>query len=98
MTGGMHMQACFRIGVALVAIGLPLSAQAQTPPPPRQPTIDEKFAMANTSRSGCLTYREARAAHLAGLVRQFEAIDLAHVGCITLPEIKAYRRGTRNLD
>jgi hypothetical protein len=91
------MQAYLRIGFAVVAIALPLSAVAQTPPPP-QPTMEQKFAAANISGSGCLTYKEAKAARLMGVVKQFQAIDLAHHGCVTLPEIQAYRRGTRNLE
>jgi hypothetical protein len=97
---GTHMQVYLRIGVALAAIALPLSALAQTPPPaaPPPPTMEQKFTAANTSGTGCLTYREAKAARLGGIMQQFQAIDLAHHGCITLPEIKAYRHGTRNLD
>ena len=90
------MQAYLRIGVALAAIILSTAARAQNQPPP--PTMEQKFAAANVSGNGCLTYQEARAAHLSGVVKQFGAIDLARHGCITLPEIKAYRHGTRNLD
>ena len=93
------MQAYLRIGFALVAIALPLSAVAQTPPPAApQPTMEQKFAAANTSGTGCLTYQEAKAARLMGIVKQFQAIDLAHHGCVTMPEIHAYRHGTRNLE
>jgi hypothetical protein len=93
------MQRYFRIGVVLAAVALPASALAQTPPSgPRPPTMEQKFAAANTSGNGCLTFQEAKAAHLSGVVKQFQAIDLAHHGCITLPEIKAYRHGTLNFE
>ncbi len=90
------MQAYSRAAVALLLAALPVSGWAQAPQP--KPTFEERFAAANTSHNGCLTFEEARAAHLAGVVKQFTAIDLARHGCITLPDIKAYRKGTRNLE
>ncbi len=94
----MGMQAYLRIGVALTAIVLPPAARAQNQPPPLPPTMEQKFTAANVSGTGCLTFQEAKAAHLSGVVKQFGAIDLARHGCVTLPEIKAYRHGTRNLE
>jgi len=90
------MRIDYHFGVALLLIALPVVAGAQTPP--RKPTVEEKFAAANVSHNGCLTYEEARAGRLWGVVKEFQAIDIAHQGCVTLPEIKAYRHGTRNLE
>ncbi len=93
------MRAYFRTGVVLAMTALSVSALAQNPPsaPPR-PTMEQKFAAGNVSGNGCLTYQEAKIAHLSGVVREFQAIDLARHGCVTLPEIKAYRHGKRNLE
>ncbi len=76
-------------------------AQAQQryepPPAPRpaqeqQPlTFPDRFAAANTTNDGCLTLRQAQRG-LPGVAKEFPQIDVERRGCVTLAEVRAFRK------
>jgi hypothetical protein len=84
------MNSNFRFALIVMMIALPLSASAQTPP--QKETFPDKFAAANTTHDGCLTLQQASAGGLNDVVKQFPQIDVAKHGCVTLDDIRTYRR------
>ncbi|MBS0429371.1 MAG: hypothetical protein JSR41_18995 [Proteobacteria bacterium] len=83
--------------------GAMLSAQAlaQTPDPARQEQLRtelrKRFGAADANVDGRLTREEAKG-RMPGVYRNFDAIDTAHTGAVTMEQIEAYaasRRGRR---
>lgn len=55
----------------------------------------QRFDAANTSHDGKLTLEQARAGHMRAVVRNFDKIDAAKHGYVTLDDIRAYRAKRR---
>lgn len=90
----------FAVLLALAVAALPVCAQTLPAGPPGVPadaparprlTLDERFAIANTTHDGRLTLEQARS-KLPAVAHRFAAIDTANQGYVTLDQIKAYRR------
>ncbi|MGI4797725.1 MAG: hypothetical protein ACRYG8_27500 [Janthinobacterium lividum] len=58
-------------------------------------TMDERFAVANTTKDGKLTLDQAKAGHLRAVARDFAMIDKNKRGYVTLDEIKAHQSEQR---
>ena len=87
----MHMD--FRVALIALAITLPVSALAQTPP--TQGKMSDRFAAANTTHDGCLTADQANAGGLKSIAKNFAQIDTTKHGCVTLDEIKAFNKAKK---
>lgn len=81
--------------------GAMLPAQAQAPDPARQDQmrteLRKRFGAADANVDGRLTRDEAKG-KMPWVYRNFEAIDSAHTGTVTMEQIEAYaasRRGRR---
>lgn len=81
--------------------GAMLSAQAQAPDPARQEQLRtelrKRFGAADANVDGRLTRDEAKG-KMPWVYRNFDAIDSAHIGAVTMEQIEAYaasRRGRR---
>lgn len=57
--------------------------------------MDERFAVANTTKDGKLTLDQAKAGHLRAVARDFAMIDKSKRGYVTLDEIKAHQSEQR---
>jgi hypothetical protein len=88
------------VGIAAAAIlsAVPMLAQAQQryepqPPPQQQQqlTFPDRFAAANATNDGCLTLQQARRG-LPGVAKEFPQIDVERRGCVTLAEVRDFRR------
>ncbi|XXQ54275.1 calcium-binding protein [Xenophilus aerolatus] len=86
--------------LALLA-GAMLPARAQAPDPARQDQmrteLRKRFGAADANVDGRLTRDEAKG-RMPWVYRNFEAIDSAHTGAVTMEQIEAYaasRRGRR---
>jgi hypothetical protein len=75
------------------APGPPPGPPGQPAGPPGAPAhgggLAQRFAAANVTHDGRLT-REQAAAGMPNVARQFDAIDTAHKGYVTLEEIRAF--------
>ncbi len=58
-------------------------------------TLAQQFEEANTTHDGHLTLEQARAGHMNAVVRDFDAIDTAKRGYVTLDDIRAFRKQRR---
>lgn len=92
-----------RYALPALLAGAMLSAQAlaQAPDPGRQEQLRtelrKRFGAADTNVDGRLTREEAKG-KMPGVYRNFDAIDSAHTGAVTMEQIEAYagsRRGRR---
>ncbi len=92
-----------RYALPALLAGAMLSAQAlaQAPDPARQEQLRtelrKRFGAADTNVDGRLTREEAKG-KMPGVYRNFDAIDSAHTGAVTMEQIEAYaasRRGRR---
>ena len=86
---------------ALVGALLASQALAQAPDPAGQERLRtelrKRFGAADTNVDGRLTREEAKG-KMPGVYRNFDAIDSAHTGAVTMEQIEAYaasRRGRR---
>lgn len=74
------------------------SAQAQQPDPARAKKLrteaHQRFGAADTNVDGRLTRDEAKG-HMPWVYRNFDAIDTAHTGAVTMQQIEAYAASTR---
>lgn len=70
------------------------SSPAATPAPHHRPTMDERFAKANTTRDGHLTLAQAKAGYPT-VARHFTEIDAAKNGYVTEDDIRAWERAAR---
>ena len=74
------------------------SAQAQQPAPARAEKLrteaHQRFGAADTNVDGRLTRDEAKG-HMPWVYRNFDAIDTAHTGAVTMQQIEAYAASTR---
>jgi hypothetical protein len=61
--------------------------------------LRERFDAADTERRGSITRQQARAARLAVVADNFDAIDELHAGRVTFEDYKRYlrARGARTL-
>ena len=57
-------------------------------------TIQERFDAANTTRDGKLTLAQAQTG-MPRIAQNFDAIDTAHKGYVTMDDIHAYNRARR---
>jgi len=55
----------------------------------------DRFARANTTGDGCLTQQQAAAGDLKEVFHDFAQIDAENRGCITLNQIRSFRRQER---
>ena len=73
-------------------------AQAQQPDPARAEKLrtkaHQRFGAADTNVDGRLTRDEAKG-HMPWVYRNFDAIDTAHTGAVTMQQIEAYAASTR---
>lgn len=92
-----------RYAIFPLLAGAILSAQAlaQAPDAARQEQLRtelrKRFGAADTNVDGRLTREEAKG-KMPGVYRNFDAIDSAHTGAVTMEQIEAYaasRRGRR---
>lgn len=80
--------------------GAMFSAQAlaQTPDPARQEQLRtelrKRFGAADANVDGRLTREEAKG-RMPGVYRNFDAIDTAHTGAVTMEQIEAYAASQR---
>lgn len=84
--------------VAPPAAVLPPASAATAPATPaRRPrmTMQNRFEAANTTHDGKLTKAQAEAAHLRRVAQNFDAIDNAKHGYVTMDDIRAYNRAQR---
>jgi hypothetical protein len=72
------------------------------PPAPAHPaagrhrmTMQQRFDAANTSKDGKLTLEQAKAAKLTRVVRNFDAMDSAKKGYVTMDDWHAFNRAQR---
>ena len=74
------------------------SAQARQPDPARAEKLrteaHQRFGAADTNVDGRLTRDEAKG-HMPWVYRNFDAIDTAHTGAVTMQQIEAYAASTR---
>jgi hypothetical protein len=95
-------------GLAVAAMTSAAMAQAPAPstptqasPTPASPTqaprvpFRDRFAAANTTHDGCLTQAQAEAGGMRPVARNFAQIDVAHRGCVTLQDIRAFTQQRR---
>lgn len=101
----------FILAAALVLASLPALAQTPPAPPapaasarpttdqatgPRyRQTLEQRFESVTGSKDGHLTKAQAEQAHWTYLTRNFDAIDKAHQGYVTVDSIRAYARERR---
>ncbi len=72
--------------------------QSPVPPGPARPLargLVARFNDANATHDGRLTLAQARASHLAWVVRHFAEVDAAGKGYVTLADLQAYRDSHR---
>jgi hypothetical protein len=55
-------------------------------------TLAQRFDAANTTHDGHLTLAQAKAANMTSVVRNYDVIDTAKKGYVTIDEIHAYNR------
>jgi Ca2+-binding EF-hand superfamily protein len=79
--------------LALASVSATASAQTATVPDPQQmrAKMTERFAAADANHDGKLTRDEAEA-KMPMVARNFDQIDKAHKGYVTLDEIQAFTR------
>ncbi len=68
---------------------------APGPAIPAEPRLERRFAQANVTRDGMLTYQQAQAAGWHVVVRNFAAIDAGRKGYVTLDDIRAWFASNR---
>ena len=61
----------------------------------RRGRLRDRFAAANAAHDGHLTLAEARAGAMRGIVRNFDRLDAAHKGYVTLGDIQRFRQARR---
>lgn len=78
----------------------PAYAPPRSPPVPPAPRpaaasrLEDRFAAANVTGDGRLTYQQVRDAHWHVVVRNFGAIDVGHKGYVTLGDLRAWFAAT----
>ena len=79
----------------------PASSDADNPtlayPRPVRATLEQRFREANTTDDGRLTFAQAQA-KMPSVAHEFDAVDAAHKGYVTLEDIRAHaaeKRRTR---
>ena len=74
---------------------VPAVRQPRTPRPRTGPrTLQDRFEAANTTRDGRLTQAQATGG-MPAVARNFDAIDTARRGYVTIDEVRAYTRAQR---
>ena len=80
-------------GGGAVAQQNPASSDADNPalayPRPVRATLEHRFHEANTTNDGQLTFAQAQA-RMPSVAHEFDAIDRAHKGFVTLDDIRAH--------
>lgn len=70
-------------------------SNGQTQPFRYRQTLDERFAEANTTKDGHLTQPQAASARWSYVLRNYEAMDKAHAGFVTVQDIRTFARERR---
>jgi hypothetical protein len=74
----------------------PAATTAPAPAPHRtRMTMQQRFDAANTTKDGKLTLDQAKAAKLIRVVRNFDAMDSAKKGYVTMDDWHAFNRAQR---
>ena len=55
-------------------------------------SMQAKFDAANTTHDGKLTKEQAAAAHMKGIVKNFDKVDADHKGYVTIEDMNAYHK------
>ncbi len=69
-----------------------LTARPITPPTHHRMTLAQRFDAANTTHDGHLTLAQAKAANMNSVVKNFDQMDVAKRGYVTIDDIHTFNR------